>query len=100
MCAGMLFYGLKQLELIGLVLFGQSTWCCPGLPFFSPIFAPKLPEPETKAKPNRRSQAGQEANHSTTQRGRDNQNRQSVRLSAWPSGKNDPKKWTQLRGSK
>jgi len=51
MCAGMLFYGLKQLELIGLVFVWVIHLILPWFYlFFSPIFAPKPPEREAKAK--------------------------------------------------
>ena len=58
MCAGMLFYGLKQLELIGLVFVWAIHLVLPWFYlFFSPIFAPKPPEPETKAKPEPKAKA-------------------------------------------
>ena len=58
MCAGMLFYGLKQLELIGLVFVWAIHLVLPWFYlFFSPIFAPKPLEPEAKAKPEAKPEA-------------------------------------------
>ena len=103
MCAGMLFYGLKQLELIGLVLFGQSTWCCPGFYLFLADLCSQAARTgdQGQAGTESESQAGQAGQSiRRLQRGRGTiKNRQSVRLiSAWPSGtKTTQKSETQLR---
>jgi len=58
MCAGIFFYGLKQLELIELVIVWAIhlvlPWC---YLFFSPIFAPKPSEAETKLQPEPKPEA-------------------------------------------
>ena len=75
------------------------------LPFFSPIFAPKPPEPETKAKPEPKAKAKpvKQPIHSTTPKGTRNNQKQTIRsadLRLAKRDKNDPKSETQLRLAK
>ena len=63
MCAGMLFYGLKQLELIGLVFVWAIHLVLPWFYLFlSPIFAPKPPEPEAKPEPKAKAKPVKQSN--------------------------------------
>ena len=78
MCAGILLYGFKQLELVGLVFVWAIHLVLPWFYlFFSPIFAPKPTELVKKAKPYPMPKAKQDKKNNPFDEGSEEDNPKS-----------------------